>query len=191
MDGLWPVVRAAAIAAFTVGVLLMLLKPPSLSGAGGLALIAVSTVAFVILVAWAFAAMTGREAVSEAEFERIVQRSEALARIDRPGGAEPTDFELLVADAIDRLPGEFQRLLETTPVVVSNRGAEAGAYGHYFGDTIARGEREQRIVVYQDTLERDFGFDPDLLAAQVERTLRHEVAHLLGWDEGGVRGLGL
>jgi predicted Zn-dependent protease with MMP-like domain len=191
MDGLWPVVRAAAIATFAVGLLLMLLKPPSLSGAGGLALIAVSAVAFAILVAWAFVALMGREAISEADFERIVQRSEALARIDRPHGGEPTEFELLVADAIDRLPSDFQRLLETTPVVVSTRGAEVGAYGHYFGDTIARGEREQRIVLYQDTLERDFGFDRDLLAAQVERTLRHEVAHLLGWDEGGVRGLGL
>jgi predicted Zn-dependent protease with MMP-like domain len=48
-----------------------------------------------------------------------------------------------------------------------------------------------RIVIYQDTLERDFGHDPALLRAQVERTVRHEVAHHLGWDETGVRGLGL
>ena len=33
--------------------------------------------------------------------------------------------------------------------------------------------------------------DPDLLRAQVTRTLRHELAHHLGWDEKGVRGLGL
>jgi len=29
------------------------------------------------------------------------------------------------------------------------------------------------------------------LRAQVERTVRHEVAHHLGWDERGVRDLGL
>ena len=46
-------------------------------------------------------------------------------------------------------------------------------------------------MLYQDTLERDFGFDPELLRAQVERTLRHELAHHLGWGERGVRGLGL
>jgi len=46
-------------------------------------------------------------------------------------------------------------------------------------------------VIYRDTLERDFGHDPVLLAAEVERTLRHELAHHLGWDEGGVSGLGL
>ena len=128
--------------------------------------------------------------MSEEEFERLVRRSEELAR--RPELArEATEFELLVSDAIDNLPEEFRRLLEHTPVVVSNRGAEAGAYGHYFGDTVARGHYEDRIVLYQDTLERDFGHHPDLLAAQVERVLRHELAHHLGWDESGVRELGL
>jgi predicted Zn-dependent protease with MMP-like domain len=77
------------------------------------------------------------------------------------------------------------------PVVVSHLGTEHHAYGHYYGDTIARDNYEERIVIYQDTLERDFGHDPELLRAQVTRTLRHEVAHLLGWGEKGVRGLGL
>ena len=76
-------------------------------------------------------------------------------------------------------------------MIVSQRGAEHRAYGHYYGDTIARDNHPKRIVVYQDTLERDFGHDPELLAAQVERTLRHEVAHHLGWGERGVRELGL
>ena len=88
-------------------------------------------------------------------------------------------------------PVEFQRLLHDTPVVVSQRGMENRAYGHYFGDTVARDNYPDRIVLYQDTLERDFGHDPELLRAQVERTLRHEVAHHLGWNEPGVRDLGL
>ena len=46
-------------------------------------------------------------------------------------------------------------------------------------------------MLYQDTLERDFGYDRDLLRAQVVRTLRHELAHHLGWGEHGVRELGL
>jgi len=96
-----------------------------------------------------------------------------------------------VADAIDALPEDFQRLLDTTPVVVSQLGAENRAYGHYFGDTVARDNYPDRIVVYQDTLERDFGRNPELLRAQVQRTVRHELAHHLGWDEPGVRGLGL
>jgi predicted Zn-dependent protease with MMP-like domain len=178
------------VAGFSVGVLLFLLNPPSLSGAGGLATLLVGTAAFVLLVAWAFVAMMGGDAMPEDEFERLVRRSEELARSPQLA-EEATEFELLVAEAIDRLPPDFQRLLETTPVVVSQRGAEHGAYGHYYGDTVARENFEDRIILYQDTLERDFGFDPELLRAQVERTLRHELAHHLGWNEPGVRGLGL
>jgi len=100
-------------------------------------------------------------------------------------------FEALVADAIDALPEEFQRVLATVPVVVSELGSAHHAYGEYFGDGVAREGWEDRIVIYRDTLERDFGHDPRLLAAQVEQTLRHELAHHLGWDEGGVGGLGL
>jgi predicted Zn-dependent protease with MMP-like domain len=182
--------RAAAIAAFAVGVLLMFLHPPSLSGAGGLVTLIVAAIAFFLVIAWGTVALMGRDGMSEAEFEHLVRRSEELAR-EPDLARDATEFELLVADAIDRLPPDFQALLEKTPVVVSRRGAQAGAYGHYFGDTVARGYYEDRIVIYQDTLERDFGHDPELLAAQVERVLRHELAHHLGWDEPGVRGLGL
>ncbi len=101
------------------------------------------------------------------------------------------EFEELVADAIDALPDEFQRVLIDIPVVVSDLGTERRAYGEYFGDGVARQGFEDRIVIYRDTLERDFGHDRGLLARQVERTLRHELAHHLGWDEQGVGGLGL
>lgn len=101
------------------------------------------------------------------------------------------EFEALVADAIDALPEEFQRVLARVPIVVSELGTERRAYGEYFGDGVARESFEDRIVIYRDTLERDFGHDRDLLARQVEQTLRHELAHHLGWDERGVGGLGL
>jgi predicted Zn-dependent protease with MMP-like domain len=107
------------------------------------------------------------------------------------GDGNRDEFEELVADAIDALPEEFQRLLERVPVIVSDLGEETRAYGQYYGDGVARERYEDRIVIYRDTLVRDFGHDPALLAKQVERTLRHELAHHLGWDEGGVGGLGL
>jgi predicted Zn-dependent protease with MMP-like domain len=104
---------------------------------------------------------------------------------------ELDDFEALVADAIDALPKEFQEVLAKVAVVVSDIGQEAHAYGQYFGDGVARENYEDRIVIYRDTLERDFGHDRALLARQVARTLRHELAHHLGWNERGVGGLGL
>jgi predicted Zn-dependent protease with MMP-like domain len=101
------------------------------------------------------------------------------------------EFETMFADAIDALPEQFRQLLEQVPVVVSELGTSHRAYGEYFGDGVARQGYEDRIVIYRDTLERDFGHDRELLARQVERTLRHELAHHLGWDESGVGGLGL
>jgi predicted Zn-dependent protease with MMP-like domain len=190
MDSIRPVLRAAAIAAFTVGLVLMLVNPPSLSGAGGLITWIVAAIAFVLVMAWGTLALMGNQSMSEREFDRLVARSEELAREPRLA-EEATEFELLVADAIDRLPPDFQKLLENTAVVVSQHGASERAYGQYWGGNLTRGDREHRIVLFQDTLERDFGWDRDVLRGQVERTLRHELAHHLGWDEPGVRGLGL
>jgi predicted Zn-dependent protease with MMP-like domain len=190
MDSLRSILRAAFAAAFTVGLLLLLLNPPSLSGAGGLLTLLAAAVAFVLFVAWVTVAAMGSDGPTEEEFERLVRRSEELAA--SPALAQAAgEFDVLVADAIDRLPAEFQELLATTPVVVSQRGQEFGAYGHYYGGGYTRGDYEHRIVLYQDTLERDFGWDPELLRGQVERTLRHELAHHIGWNEPGVRGLGL
>lgn len=111
--------------------------------------------------------------------------------VGMPDDPELDYFESMVVDAIDALPEEFQQVLAKVAVVVSDRGNEVHAYGQYFGDGVARDNFEDRIVIYRDTLERDFGHDRDLLARQVERTLRHELAHHLGWGERGVGGLGL
>ena len=190
LDTLRPILRAAAIAGFTVGLVLFLLNPPSLSGVEGLLVWIAGIVLVVLFAAWITVGLIGRDAMTEEEVERLAVRAEELARHD-PSEREPTHFDVLVADAIDRLPPDFQELLERVPVIVSHRGREFRAYGHHYGGPYTRGDYEHRIVIYQDTLERDFGHDPDLLAAQVERTLRHEVAHHIGWDEPGVRELGL
>lgn len=182
--------RAAALTAFLMGTIALLVNPPSLAGAEDLLSLGLGAVALVLVTAWLTVWLTGRDGMTDRDFERLVERSEELARESAPQ-AEHSEFDMLVSEAIDRLPAEFRDLLETTPVVISHHGREVRAYGHYFGDTVARDNWHDRIVLYQDTLEADFGHDPALLAAQVERTLRHELAHHLGWNEGGVRGLGL
>ena len=143
-----------------------------------------------------------REPASEAEFEEVVRRSERLAR--QGAYAEPTeadflrldplddqDFEELVRDALDDLPDLLRNALEHVAVVISDDGRKMGAYGLYHGDGAHRDEVPDRIVIYCDTLRRDFGHDPDLLRDQVVRTVRHELAHHVGFDEMGVQGLGL
>ena len=143
------------------------------------------------------------EPESEEDFERIVVRSERLAAEGL--AAEPdeheflaldpyddADFAELVAEALDGLPDVLHRALEhNVAVIVSDEGRQHRAYGLYQGDGATRDSASDRIVIFRDTLRRDFGHDPDLLREQVLITVRHELAHHIGFDELGVRGLGL
>jgi predicted Zn-dependent protease with MMP-like domain len=141
---------------------------------------------------------------SEDDFEALVQEAERLAARgewgedldaeDEDDGlsvSNDEDFKALVRSALDDLPIEFHRALEHVAIVVSDGGRRRRAYGLYQGDTVARDFFHDRIIIFKDTLMRDFGHDPETLKAQVTRTVRHELAHHLGWDENGVRGLGL
>ena len=145
-----------------------------------------------------------QEPEDEAEFERVVQRAERLARegnYAEPDEAEfmdldpydDHDFEELVRDALDDLPDLLRPLIENhnVAVVISDGGRRRRAYGLYHGDGATRDEIPDRIVIYRDTLRRDFGHDAELLRQQVTITVRHELAHHIGFDELGVRGLGL
>ena len=123
MDAIRGPLKAGAAALFAVGLLLLFLNPPSLSGAEGMAVLIGGGIVLALALAWATVALTGSDSMPEHEFERLVRRSEELAAT--PGlRAETGDFDLLVADAIDQLPDEFQRLLDDTPVVVSQHGVE-------------------------------------------------------------------
>jgi predicted Zn-dependent protease with MMP-like domain len=143
-----------------------------------------------------------REPVDDEEFEQLVIRSEELARENlaiEPDESDflerdpydPEDFSELVREALDDLPDLLIKALDHVAVVISDGGRRQRAYGLYQGDTVARDDHPDRIVIFRDTLLRDFGHDPDLLRAQVTRTVRHELAHHLGADELGVRELGL
>jgi predicted Zn-dependent protease with MMP-like domain len=188
-ETLGPTLRAAALVAFLTGLAMVLLDPFSLGRILGLLTLLVGILAVVLLAAWGAVLLIGNE-MPEREFRRIVDRSEELAKL--PPAEQPlSEFDEQVVAAIDDLPEEFDEVLEEIPILISHLGHEHRAYGHYIGDTVARDNYRDHIVIYQDTLERDFGHDPELLRAQIERTVRHEVAHHLGWDEQGVRGLGL
>jgi predicted Zn-dependent protease with MMP-like domain len=202
------VLGAAAIALAAGVVLIAVLQGGTSSGplrllqGGALVVIGIAVVGG-LMMSFGLKLAGWSEPEDEAEFERLVVESERLARDGV--AAEPDevefmdldpfdddDFAELVRDAMDELPDILQRALErNVAVVISNGGRKAGAYGLYHGDGVARDDHSDRIVIYRDTLRRDFGHDPELLRQQVTRTVRHELAHHLGADELGVRDLGL
>jgi predicted Zn-dependent protease with MMP-like domain len=189
----------SVVVGFSDSVPVRLLQGVAVFAAGAVILGGTVVLALVQLAGW-------RE--PESEFDKIVERAERLAADgwdpelsdDDPPAEDDEeyalssdeDFRALVRSAVDELPLEFHRALEHVAIVVSDDGGRAQrAYGLYQGDTVARDYFHDRIVIFRDTLMRDFGHDPELLRTQVTRTVRHELAHHLGWGEKGVRGLGL
>src|SRR3989454_1988545 len=143
-----------------------------------------------------------RDPESEVEFDELIRHSEELAREGLAADPEEAefleldplddeDFEELVRDALDDLPDLLRNALAHVAVVISDGGRRRGAYGLYQGGSVARDDVHDRIVIFRDTLRRDFGHDPQLLRDQVTRTVRHELAHHVGFDELGVSRLDL
>jgi predicted Zn-dependent protease with MMP-like domain len=146
----------------------------------------------------------------EDKVDRLADENERAVEAD-PGPDLPVDapitseadFEAAVRAALDDLPTAVEDQLRGVAVTVSDDGAAHHAYGMFVPGAqslsqVARwfpwGETNDApdlIVIYRDTLTRDFGKDQALLRAKIIETVRHEVGHLLGLDEAGVRKLGL
>ncbi len=207
----WPLARriAASVAiCVCIGVLIAaMLNGLSTSYPIRLLQVLACVAAAVVVIGLVISAITAyladyTEPADEEEFEMLVRHTEQLARENlaaEPDESDfmaldprtPEDFEELVRQALDDLPDLLVRALDKVPVVISDKGRRHRAYGLYQGDTVARDNYPDRIIIFRDTLLRDFGHDADELRAQVTRTVRHELAHHLGADELGVRELGL
>jgi predicted Zn-dependent protease with MMP-like domain len=200
----------AAVIAMSLGLTAIVVLEGSFSEVGMFRILEVAAIVVVgaaaLLGAMAIVGvrMAGwKEPESEAEFDRVVLRAERLARDGT--AVEPTedefmdldpyddrDFEELVRDAMDDLPDLLRAALDrNVAVVISDGGRRHGAYGLYNGDGASHDNYPDKIIIFRDTLRRDFGHDPDLLRHQVMITVRHELAHHIGFDELGVRDLGL
>ena len=199
------ILRAAGLA-LAIGLSVAFVLAPTSSSPVVRAIELIAVIALGILaLAAVLALVTGWLAGwqdGEAEFEMVVRRAERLAGDNlavEPDEGEfleldplrDEDFEELVRDALDELPDLLQNALAHVAVVISDGGRRAHAYGLYQGDGAHREDHPDRIVIFRDTLRRDFGDDAALLREQVVRVVRHELAHHVGFDEMGVGELGL
>jgi predicted Zn-dependent protease with MMP-like domain len=125
-----------------------------------------------------------------------------------PGGGDgPLDqFEHLVEAAIDGLPEPLQRLLARVAIVIADEptreqrreqrlAPDETLYGLYDGTPlVAWGADEvpfpNKITLFRVPLEADYP-DARELAAEVRRTLQHELAHHVGFEERALDRLGL
>jgi predicted Zn-dependent protease with MMP-like domain len=98
-----------------------------------------------------------------------------------------TDFEQLVADALDELPEDIRGLMTNVAVTVEDepppgqnllglyQGVPWGSRGPYYS-----GALPDKITIYRGPMERITGGNPERLRSQVRRTVFHEIAHHFG-----------
>jgi len=112
------------------------------------------------------------------------------------------EFEDIVGEALDELPGWVLEAIENVVVVVEDRPSSEqdpdgeGLFGIYEGIPLTdRGfdyslVLPDRITIFQDCLEEVI-VDRDELREEIRITVLHEVAHHLGMDEQRLHELGL
>lgn len=90
-------------------------------------------------------------------------------------------------DALDSLPTELRDRLSNVEVVVEDEPpAGQPLLGLYQGVPLTRrgsnysGALPDKITIYRGPLERQYGFDLDVLHGQIRRVVLHEVAHHFG-----------
>ena len=121
------------------------------------------------------------------------------AHVSNPEDEARARFECLVADAVAAIPQPFATQLATVAFVVEDEPLPGQAppggtlFGLYQGvprtawgaDSAAHAAR---ITIFRRPHERWYR-DPAVLAAAVEATVRHEVAHHLGISDERLREL--
>lgn len=110
----------------------------------------------------------------------------------------PERFEQLVAEALDRLPKRYQRLIENIAVVIEDRSnrkphGQFVTLGQYHGvPRIRRDGRDpllpDRITFYRDDLAGIAKTETEL-TKQIEKTLWHEIGHHVGFSDPELRKL--
>jgi predicted Zn-dependent protease with MMP-like domain len=112
-----------------------------------------------------------------------------------PRGISRADFEQLVSEALDALPGWLQPFLDEVAVVVEDDPPEGedDLYGLYEGPELGddpTGFLPPMITLFRRPLVEDYGDEPAALRREVQITVAHELAHRFGFDEKRLDELG-
>jgi predicted Zn-dependent protease with MMP-like domain len=97
------------------------------------------------------------------------------------------DFEQVIQEALDSLPRDLRKQISNVEIVVEDEPPPGQRLlGLYQGVPLTRrginysGVLPDKITIYRGPLERIYGHDANLLAAQIKRVVLHEVAHHFG-----------
>ncbi len=108
---------------------------------------------------------------------------------------EPARFEEMVESALDDMPEEFGKLMRNVAVTVEHGPGPRGLLGLYQGvpltsrTTHYAGVLPDRITIYRRAICA-ICFSEAQVAAQVKKTLIHEVAHHFGISDERLDELG-
>jgi predicted Zn-dependent protease with MMP-like domain len=108
---------------------------------------------------------------------------------------EPSRFEEMVAAALDGLPEELGRQMRNVAVTVEHGAGPPGLLGLYEGIPLTSrtsdytGVLPDRITIYRQAICAVCQTE-DQVAAEVRRTVIHEVGHYFGIDDSRLAELG-
>jgi predicted Zn-dependent protease with MMP-like domain len=131
--------------------------------------------------------------LSERGRRLLAERALGGARLsgpnDTPGGeAGEFDFERVIQEALDALPGELRAAMSNVTIVVEDEPPPGSRLlGLYQGVPLTRrgtgyssGALPDKITIYRRPLERLCGGDHEHLRQQIGHVVVHEVAHHFG-----------
>lgn len=111
-------------------------------------------------------------------------------------------FEKIVSEAIDGLPDFFKKKLNNVAILIEDRPSKeqlkkTGVKSDYLLYGLFEGYAQSkrlnfgpvlpdRITIFKKSISSQFD-NMDSLKKQIESTVKHEIAHHFGSDEGGAR----
>ena len=105
-----------------------------------------------------------------------------------------TEFEALVADALEEIPQELRKEMENVAIIIDDESPPGGLYGLYEGIPLTKrgtyaGVRPDQITLFLATICQSARTLDDL-AQRVRVTVLHEVGHHFGLEEARLHELG-